>query len=252
MTGMRRFHLIVAMGLVIVSMAVSASEPVTVLLPVGQERRLEIAGAQAVRVGVPRDLSQQLQVESAGPYVWLKALKVLPQKRLHLETQEGLHIVEIRTDPHAPATPVRLPVTHPTAISQNREDVAIGYVALARHAVQALYVPSEHQIRTSGIRQIAVERQPVALFRCRKAAPAACGDATEAQLHAAWQTSTLHATAVTVRNRLSEPLILDPRDIRGRFAAAVIVHPRLEATGSPRDTTTVVLISRAPFARGLP
>lgn len=223
-----------------------AEEPFPVLLPVGQERRIDLVGAREARVGLPQDLRAHMRVESAGAHVWLTARQALPPRRLYVQTDAGTRILEIRTDAHAPDTPLRVPMGPVPSSGKSR---SVGYVALARFAIQALYAPEHAREGIAGIRAVPVARRSVALFRCRKAHPSACGDAVEAIPHAAWALPPHYVTAVAVRNRLPEPLRLDPRDIRGRFAASAIVHPRLGAAGSPRDATTVVLISHAPFGQ---
>ena len=224
-------------------------DPLPVLLPVGQERRVEVEGAQEIRVGLSGALKEWLHVESAGPHVWLTAKKVLAPQRLYLETEAGALVLEIRTDGQAPTGPLTITVAskHPGPPPSLPSDHSIGYVALARHAIQALYAADLHGAPIPGMRVIPIDVRPVALFRCRKGYPSACGDAVESTLHAAWEAPPYYVTAVMVRNRLPEPLMLDLRDIRGRFAASTLVHSRLEAAGSVRDTTTVVLVSHTPF-----
>lgn len=228
---------------------VYAGDPIPVLLPVGQERRIEVVGAREIRVGLSQALRERLHVESAGPHVWLTAREAFPFQRAYLETEEGLLVLRIRTDEQAPTRPVSIAANpgKPAAPPPPSADGPPGYVALMRYAVQALYAPDHREAPIAGIRQAPVEGRPVALFRCRATYPSACGDAVESIPHAAWQAPPYFVTAVTIRNLLPESLTLDPRDIRGRFAASAIVHPRLEATGSARDTTTAVLISHVPF-----
>lgn len=228
---------------------VYAGDPLPVLLPVGQERRIEIEGVQEVRVGLSGALRERLHVESAGPHVWLTARDALPPQRVYLETDAGLVILKIRTDAQASTEPLIIAVNPKDlkAILSSSPGRPPSYVALMRYAIQALYTPDYREAPIPGIQQTPVEERPVALFRCRAAYPSACGDAVESVPHAAWQVSPYYLTAVTVRNLLPESLTLDPRDLRGRFAASTIVHPRLEAAGSVRDTTTVVLISHVPF-----
>jgi len=232
-------------ALTLTGVSASPGEPYPVLLPIGQERRIEIAGAQEIRVGVPRALHGKLRVESAGSYVWLTAAHELDVQRLHLETDAGSLALEIRTDAQAPTVPVMLN-PRSNAPSASQAIAPVGYVALARYAIQSLYAPGHQVVPVAGIRSVPVESDAVALFRCRKLQPAACGDAVESILHSAWKLTPYYLIAVTVRNRLAEPLQLDPRDLRGRSKASSIVHSRLEASGSPRDTTTVVLISHVP------
>ena len=231
------------------SALVYVGDPLPVLLPVGQERRIEIEGAREIRIGLSASLKKRLAVESAGPHVWLTAREALPPQRVYLETETELLVLVVRTDPQAPAGPLSIAVGRggspgPAAEPSGKPP---GFVALMRHAVQALYAPDSREAPVHGIRQAPVGEQPVSMFRCRGAYPSACGDAVEIVPHAAWEARPYHVTALTVRNRLPEPLALDPRDIRGRFLASTIVHPRLEAAGGARDTTTVVLISRVPF-----
>ena len=226
--------------------------PLALALPVGQERRLEIEGARDIRVGLPAALRGQLDVESAGAYVWFRARRALPPTRLYLASGARLFALEVRADEAAPAGPLRIRAEEPGAETESEAVPALGYVALARYAVQALYAPGRRPEPAPDIRPRPVADRPVALFRCRAAAPAACGDATEARPLAAWEAGPRFVTALEVRNRLARPLELDPRDIRGDFAAAAIVHSRLAAAGRPRDATAVVLISALPFAEAEP
>ena len=233
------------------SSLVYVGDPLPVLLPVGKERRIVIKGVREIRVGLSESLRKHLIVESAGSHVWLTAQDTLSPQRVYLETETGLLVLVVRTDPRAPAEPLSIAVD----LSDSKNSPAPSpkkspdYVALVRYVIQALYVPDHREALVRGIRQTPVDEQPVALFRCRDAYPPACGGAVEAVPHAAWEVQPYYVTAVTVRNRLPEPLALDPRDIRGRFVASTIVHPYLEAAGNIRDTTTVVLISRIPFGQ---
>lgn len=230
-----------------VDVRVYTGEPLAVALPVGQERRIEVEGAQDIRVGLPGALRGQLEVESAGPNVWFRARRALPPTRLYLASGARLFALEVRADEIAPRQPLRLRAAEPVPAEAGTGG-APSYVALARYAIQALYAPGHRPAQVRGIRSRPVADRPVALFRCRAAAPAACGDATEARPLAAWEASPYFVTAVEVRNLLEDPLELDPRDIRGEFAAAAIAHPRLAPAGDPRDATAVVLISTLPFA----
>ena len=233
------------------SSLVYVGDPLSVLLPVGKERRLEIQGAREIRVGLSESLTRHLLVESAGSHVWFTAQDTLSPQRVYLETDTGLLVLVVQTDPQASTEPLSISVDSNDSKNSSAPlpPKPPDYVALVRYVIQALYVPDHREMSVRGIRQTLVDEQPVALFRCRDAQPAACGGAVESVPHAAWEVQPYYVTAVTVRNRLPEPLALDPRDIRGRFMAATIVHPYLEAAGSIRDTTTVVLISRIPFGQ---
>ncbi len=233
-----------SLALIATVASASFSEPYPVLLPVGQERRLEIEGAREIRVGVPQTLQKQLRVESAGAFVWLTAAQELTPQRLYLETDAGSLILEVRTDAQVAATPLRINPEGGTPHAVTAPEV--GYVALTRYAVQSLYAPEAHIEPIPGIRPAPAPRDPVALFRCRAPYPSACGDAVEALPHSAWKFGPHYLIALTVRNQLAQPLQLDPRDVRGRIVTSSIVHPQLGAAGSPQDTTAVILISSVP------
>ena len=231
-----------------VSSLVYTGDPLPVLLPIGKERRIEIRGAQEIHIGLSGALKEHLHAESAGPHVWLTARDAFPPQRVYLRTGAGLLVLKVRTDPQAPTEPLDIAVDLKDSRSPSLVlDRPPSYVALMRYAVQTLYAPDHREDLVSRIRQILIDDKPVVLFRCRATYPSACGDAVESTLHAAWEALPYYVTAVKVRNRLPKSLMLDPRDIRGRFAASTIVHPRLESSGSARDTTTVVLISHVPF-----
>ena len=68
---------------------------------------------------------------------------------------------------------------------------------------------------------------------------------------AAWRAEgafgPLWLTAVTLRNRLDRPVVLDPRNLRGQWRAASFQHARLSSAGASTDTTTVYLIADRHF-----
>lgn len=231
------------------SSLIYTGDPLPVLLPIGKERRIEIRDVQEIRIGLSSALKEHLHIESAGSHVWLTAWDAFPPQRVYLKTSAGLLVLKVRTDPRAPTEPLDIAVD--LKGSRSSSSLALdrppSYVALMRYAIQTLYTPDHREDLVSGIRQILIDDKPVVLFRCRATYPSACGDAVESIPHAAWEALPYYVTAVKTRNRLPEPLMLDPRDIRGRFAASTIVHPRLDASGGTRDTTTVVLISHVPF-----
>lgn len=57
----------------------------------------------------------------------------------------------------------------------------------------------------------------------------------------------LYVTAVNLVNNEAGKIILDPRDIRGRWLTATFQHVVMGASGTPTDTTTLYLVSKRPF-----
>ena len=227
---------------------VYTGDPLPVLLAVGQERRIKIDGAQEVRVGVPQQRIEQLSIESLGPHLWLTAHQPFERTRLYLETDIGPLVLAVRTDQSVGLQALLIRQTEASAdFTQDALAKPVSYVALTRYAVQTLYTPDHRQAEIRGIRVMPLQDAPVDLFHCGRKYPVACGGAVEVIPHTAWEAPPYYVTALTVRNTLEQALVLDPRDIRGQFSVATIVHPRLEAAGSLRDTTTVVLVSQAPL-----
>ncbi len=123
----------------------------------------------------------------------------------------------------------------------------MGYVALVRHAAQSLYAPPRLIPRSGTIFQTPLpDRGPVALVR---------GAQVLATPVASWRAegprAALWVTAVKLRNLLDHPVVLDPRDLRGRWRGASFQHARLGAAGDETDTTTVYLISDRRFAKAM-
>jgi len=57
----------------------------------------------------------------------------------------------------------------------------------------------------------------------------------------------LYITAVKLENKQKERVILDPRQIRGKWLAATFQHASLGPAGEITDTTALYLISDRPF-----
>lgn len=98
-------------------------------------------------------------------------------------------------------------------------------------------------------------RDPPGVFRARlkirNPVPLLRGGAVEATPLASWRGGGLYVTAVKLRNITEQPVVLDPRDLRGRWLAATFQHARLLPHGDGADTTCVYLVSARPFAESL-
>ena len=64
---------------------------------------------------------------------------------------------------------------------------------------------------------------------------------------AAWRSGGVYITAIRVVNKTQRRIALDPRQLRGRWKAALFQRGYLSPHGSSRDSTTLFLVSRAPF-----
>jgi hypothetical protein len=80
------------------------------------------------------------------------------------------------------------------------------------------------------------------------------GAQVQAEPVAAWHAQGPHGplwvAAVRLRNTRPEPVVLDPRDLRGQWRAASFQHARLGRAGDPTDTTTLYLVADRRIERG--
>ena len=260
--------LIVLAAAVSVSLQVPAAEqaqwtgePIPVHLIVNQERRLVIADESEVRVGVPASAAGTILVQSIGRNVWLTALAPVESSRILLQAQpSGTTIIlqisaEANQDqPAASAARENLLIALPESSPAGpvRLTPPPGFAALTRFAVRELYAPPRLRLVLGDINRYPVPSRLPDLFRCGGVnIPSACGGAVEIKPITAWQSPTHFVTAVRLANTLAEPLILDPRDLRGAWRAATFVRSRLMPAGQPDDATLLVLISDAPAGNAL-
>ncbi|HHI71488.1 MAG TPA: TIGR03749 family integrating conjugative element protein [Rhodobacteraceae bacterium] len=231
-------------------------KPIKVELKLGRERIIRMPDAGQLRAGTIGGPVPGLRIQPLGERLFLLATQPFAQIRMIVEDDNARQIVldvtaaedvaagpplEILTPPppvdSASATPTPSPSPPP----------ATGYVALIRHASQTLYAPERLIPRSQTIVPVPLPvTKPIPLVR---------GGEVRALPIAAWRSlgpeGPLWLTAVQLTNRISEPVELDPRRLRGRWRAAAFQHARLLPAGDPADTTAVYLISDRPFDQAL-
>ncbi len=223
--------------------------PIRVILPVDGERIVRLPADQA-RVGVPPALEDRLRVLSREGVLYLQptetfeATRVLVEEphtgrsfMLDLEAREEgprRELIVHGEEREAAADP-----EEPSEVeSPGAQAPVLDYVTLTRYAAQNLYAPDRLRPGHPGIRSVGVEDETVALVR---------GAHVEAEPIAAWRGGGYHVTAVRLTNQTREPVLLDPRALRGDWLAATFQHARLHGAGHEADTTAVYLISDRPF-----
>ena len=230
--------------------------PIRVDLHLNTERTVRLPGATQLRSGLLGGPVPGLRVQALGDHLYLKAEQPFAATRLIVQSDTGQSILldlaadqrfpasaplEVLTNP-VPATDI---AADPASVLPQTTDRPVGYVALVRHAAQSLYAPARLIPRSATI-----ARAPLPFHG---AIDLVRGGHIDAQPIAAWRTSGLQGplwlTAIKLRNTLTRPVTLDPRDLRGQWRAASFQHARLGATGDPTDTTTVYLVAdRRPEA----
>ncbi|MXW48265.1 MAG: TIGR03749 family integrating conjugative element protein [Gammaproteobacteria bacterium] len=224
--------------------------PLELDLAVGYEQRISVPEARSLRLGIPQSVKPILRTEIVGNHLWLEAKEPFNPVRLVLIADPlGRIVIQVRSH-HSKE------FNQPIIIHERRPDerraaskpsLRLGFVKLTRWVVQQLYSPERLLSDLPGVQQIAVELNSYEIFRCGMRIPTACAGAVSAVPIASWQSPNHFITAIKIVNQLTQPIILDPRELRGTWRSAAFVHSKLSAQGNSGDTTVLVLISDYPF-----
>lgn len=220
-------------------------KPIAITLPVGKERM--VIFPSDVRVQVPAQIAHTLRTISNDGVVYWKADSEFEAERVKVQLIDSGKIVMIDLAASEKRTKVsdiqilvssgkptidRAPIANPNAPS-------LDYVQLTRFAAQSMYAP-ERLIKTPvSVTRVQLDVEPIdTLLR---------GQIINALPLISWQSDGLYVTAVKLVNLTASKIVLDPRDIRGRWEAASFQHVTLGAKGTLEDTTTLYLISKRPY-----
>lgn len=227
--------------------------PIRITLPVGQERLVHFPAD--VRVGLPSPPPPGLRTQSIDGTVYWYAQEPFPTTRVQVqELATGqMVLLDLLAQPGADTTPIQILRSRsadPAVMelgTQNQTASAAAqatanFVQLTRYAAQQLYAPQRLVRELPGIYPVPVNTDPVTLVR---------GGHVEARPLIAWRGGEDYITAVRLQNLTGQAVILDPRDLRGQWAAATFQQARLLPRGDEADTTCVYLISARPFTEAL-
>lgn len=236
--------------------------PLTITLPVGRERLVSFP--VAVRTGLPGDLRPSLlRTQIVDGTIYWRAEQPFTAHRVQVQAlgSGNTYLVDLSASEQSDTSPIEVVIPEsrpePAALSrgksaavrpESREGARPApaqqdYVTLMRMAAQQMYAPRRLLRLPEGVHSAGVSRSPAGdLIR---------GSPAEVLPLAAWRSGALHVTAVKLRNKGSDALILDPRTLRGRWLACTFQHAKLFARGDERDTTAAYLISEVPFQGAL-
>lgn len=223
--------------------------PIALQLTVGEERLVHFPGP--VSVGIPATLDARLRTQTVNGTVYWRAAAPFATTRVAVrELDTGrMYLFDLEAgSADTDTAPIRVMVDSArpdvTATGAAPAATQYDYVGLTRFAAQQLYAPSRLISRLSGVVRVPLDGNAV---------PLVPGNAVEARPLIAWRAASHYLTAVKLVNRSSEPQVLDPRALRGKWLAATFQHARLLPAGDEADTTVVYLISAQPFeVSGLP
>ena len=225
--------------------------PIDLDLSVGIEQEISILDAEKIQIGVPNKIEKNLNIEILSNHMWLTALKEFEKSRIILFAQpHGRLILQVsavsselsnqKITIQPPTEPISPAFDYPSIPSY-------GYVTLARWVVQQLYAPSRLLSELEGVSRIPVENSEFDFFRCGAKIPSLCAGGVVATPIASWQSTNYYVSAVAIQNKLTEPVVLDARELRGNWRAATFVHSLLRPEGYVGDNTVLILISDFPL-----
>ena len=224
--------------------------PIKLTLSVDQERQIHFPAP--VRVGVPLPIEGSLRTQSVDGTVYLLAYRPFDTTRVMVrETESGrTYLFDIRAaEPSGIKQPREIFITNPSRPAElisgsqaNEPSETFDYVRLTRFAAQQLYAPRRLMQALPNLSRVPVTDAAVALVR---------GGAVKAIPLIAWSANGRYVTAVKLTNTTNQPVVLDPRRLRGRWLAATFQHARLFPRGDEADTTCVYLISARRFEASL-
>lgn len=255
LNGILMFHALCLMATAQNSIASEVSyhwpnAPLELDLAVGYEQRISVPEAGSLRLGIPQSVKRILRTEIVGNNLWLEAKEPFDPVRLVLLADPlGRIVLQVRSQ-HSKQFNQPI-IIHGRASDErrgaNEQLLNLGFVKLTRWVVQQLYAPERLLSDLPGVQQIAVDSDSFDIFRCGLRIPTACAGAVAAVPIASWQSPNHFITAIKIVNQLTQPIILDPRELRGSWRSAAFVHSKLSAQGNSGDTTVLVLISDYPF-----
>ncbi|AIJ31194.1 MULTISPECIES: TIGR03749 family integrating conjugative element protein [Pasteurellaceae] len=228
-------------------------KPIPVALQVKAERIIFMD--KNVKVGYPAELEGKVRIQSTGGAVYLKALETFPATRFEFRDVVTGEIFLFDIGAHSkvnnPTEAIKVisdSIVEKQSGSLNQDDyIANDEVdnkipqlpipaALTRYAAQSLYAPLRTVEPLDGVRRVA-HRLPEKITTLLPAYPITANPLMS------WQLDNYVVTAIRLQNRGVSRIILDPRELQGRFYAATFQHNWLGGYGSTEDTTTVYLVT---------
>lgn len=238
--------------------------PLQIPLTVGQERIVFVN--KNVRVGFPPSLNGKVRIQSTGGAVYFDASEAFPVTRIELQDKENGEVILLDVSA-APGKVTREPVKLvydgevATATASDRQTVSGDAggskstssaadapparkppklsaplpVVLTRYAAQSLYGPVRTVEPVPGI-------SPVSMKLPSSITTLMPGEPVSVTPMAAWSLLGDSVVALQVRNRSTDKMVLDPRELQGQFETATFQHRWLGRVGTPEDTTVVYLV----------
>ena len=224
--------------------------PISLPVPVGTERIVTFP--ERVQVGVTPEVFGKVRIQTVGDTIYLKAHQTFAESRIPVRGRDSntIFLIDLRAEEGAPSEAVIVRVDPPTsasapvaavtqpAVSEQRPQH--GYAALTRFAAQSVYAPERLIEPLDGVGRVSIAQAELPHL--------VQGGFLEASPLASWRsTDGLYVTAIQLRNRTSEPLQVDPRLLRGRYATTTLHHQTVGPRGDTSDTTVAYVVHERRF-----
>lgn len=235
-------------------------EPIKLNLSVGQEIQLNFESLVG-SIGIPVEIERKINKQLIDSRIWLKATEFFEPTRVLVKDKQGQISVFLISANTSKQKISNKPIKY-RVIRQNKKKAAkkemenqlepktkLNYIDLTRYAAQFLYAPKRMIEKINVVRVPINTKKKISLFACSYSL--ACAGNVVATPIATWKSSHYYVSAVLLRNTTQQQIILDPRDLIGRWKAATFHFNRLGKAENPTDTSVVYLISLLPFEQSL-
>ena len=220
--------------------------PIKVVLKPNQERMI-VFPSNSVRVKVPAAIANSLSTLSNNGVIYWESKEEFTDKRILAQdtvTKKTvvIHLSSSESRGSEEQVTILYPESEkdiPSSNSDDKKPTHYGYETLTRVAAHHLYAPERLISIPEGIHRINVAQHSDShLIR---------GLIIDMTPVISFSSGGLYITAVKLENKQKERVILDPRQIRGKWLAATFQHASLGPAGEITDTTALYLISDRPF-----
>ena len=264
---MKKFINVLVLITIIVSHSASAQsakrmiymgDPLKITLGVGEERRLTFPDTKLVWADVKDKLKPKLDVQIVGKNLYFKAKDQFKSTRIIVGEDGGSKVylldilatnkkvgnqrlVVVEGEDRFSIADKDKKVIPDTVIAplKRKSSPGAGFKTMLQYAVREVYAPERLRAKTEGMhREFINKRSTYHLYR---------GDQVTTQPVAAWRSGGLHVSAIKVVNKTHQYVELDPRLLRGKWKVAIFYQNQLSPNGSPKDTSTLFLISDSPY-----
>lgn len=233
-------------------------DPLRVPLSQNVEQRITFPDAKIIWADLPNQLKGKLVTQIVANDVYWTAKEPFDRIRITLgeEGSDKVFLMDVSasskkvitprivvmmgSDPYSsiPEPPKTIKSTVDNVRASSSSPVA-GYATLLRFASAEVYAPQRLRMKGTGIVKVSIS--PASVHSLLPQHTLMISTA------AAWRSNNLYVTALEVVNKSAQNVMLDPREIRGVWKAALFQQNILRSHGGRDDNTTLFLVSDKPF-----